>query len=141
MLADPAWLKAVVLRDPLERLLSFYIMAFADLWEPPNLGPQGRYQDQFTMWTKDATNFSHFVEVLVGPTHPMNPHWVPQITQCGLDKFPEVFNFVGHMSGDLAGYAKALFGCNGASPSKNATAGCSMTDNPTYLASQATHHR
>ena len=29
--------------------------------------------------------------------------------------------------------AEALFGCNGASPTKNATAGCSMMDNPTYL--------
>ena len=116
MLADPAWLKAVVVRDPLERLLSFYIMAFASLWEPPNQGPQRRYQDQFTMWTKDATNFSHFVEVLAGPTRPMNPHWVPQATQCGLDTLPEVFNAVGTMSGprgDLAGFAKALFGCNG----------------------------
>ena len=89
LLNDPTWTKAVMVRDPKERLLSAYL---DKAWSPDN-----------RQWIEEMCgtdlpwdiSFPYFVEMVIRKRC-NDPHWLPQ-SQSMEAKFWEVINFVGHM--------------------------------------------
>jgi Sulfotransferase family len=110
LLLDPSWTKAVIFRDPAERLLSAYLDKVVN-----NGYTQHHFQINATQDTTDRSilTFEEFVDLVTmlpkfvngtlvpePPGHGLHghtdPHWRPQSMMCGLDYLLPYFDFVGN---------------------------------------------
>jgi hypothetical protein len=88
LLLDPTWTKAVIFREPAERLLSAFLDKVAGKMKDPAAS--------FPEWGHNITTISKNKEwpALGGHT---DPHWKPQVMTCGLDFLLPHIDFVGNM--------------------------------------------
>jgi len=119
MLNDPTWTKAVIIRNPLERLVSAYqdkIVRKSYTQKVFKIGSMDqKKEDRYVL------SFSEFVDKVTTPTDPItsscsnptglsactDPHWKPQLMMCGLDYLLPKFDFVGNFD-YVAEHTKAL---------------------------------
>lgn len=97
ILDDPAWTKAVFLRDPLERVVS----AYRSKCEAPR---------ECGSYLPCGSNFSMTVKTMVKDSSwKQDQHWRPQEHFCqGLATNIQKFNFVGHLSKDYTQVSNKL---------------------------------
>ncbi|CAL4077537.1 unnamed protein product, partial [Meganyctiphanes norvegica] len=96
----PSWIRFLMVRDPLSRLLSAYRDRIADnshyTFQAAHYGPlilhytrpEKRYQDDEIFYTNNTLRiiptFQEFVRFLVqDPVEKMDPHWKPIYSHCG----------------------------------------------------------
>ena len=116
MLEDPSWTKAVIFRNPLERLVSAYQDKIVRKSYTQKIFGIGTMADE----NRPVLSFSEFVDKVTNSsdpesncTYPMglsactDPHWKPQLMMCGLDYFLPKFDFVGNFD-YVAEHTKAL---------------------------------
>ena len=118
MLEDPSWTKAVIFRNPLERLVSAYQDKIVRKRYTQKIFKIGSLTDE----NRTVLSFSEFVDKVTSSasdgihsncTYPhglsacTDPHWKPQLMMCGLDYFLPKFDFVGNFD-FVAEHTKAL---------------------------------
>jgi hypothetical protein len=110
LLDNPEWTKAVLFRNPAERLLSAYL---------DKVVGEGYTHRVFHIGDGDITlSFEEFVDLVTAEVNVTgidickdlrdqnltgkglhrctNPHWMPQVLLCGLDTILPKFDFIGH---------------------------------------------
>ena len=91
-LTDPKWIKIVVIRDPLERLLSGYLDRCLMMLSKYNISREcvGDLRKKFS--------FEHFVEAIINKTknkdYITNPHYWPQSWFCRLTQHLSEYQYV-----------------------------------------------
>eukprot|EP00040_Diaphanoeca_grandis_P018548 m.97574 g.97574 ORF g.97574 m.97574 type:complete len:498 (-) comp26989_c1_seq1:97-1590(-) len=112
LLNDQRWRKIVFFRDPAERLLS----AFLDKLHNRDPGIRAFFNKQFGKPAEYLMSFAEFVDYILngtgtsagspcitslnstpnsGLTYCHNPHWRPQLFNCGLDVLLPLFDVIG----------------------------------------------
>jgi len=125
LLTSPEWTRAVMFRDPAERILSAYLNKIAlyakhirrgavpDTWRNPDKFEKAGISGKMT--------FREFVLNITaesgcppnGPRQSVScgrcadPHWRPQVYSCGLDVFLPEYNLVGSMA-HLANHSRTI---------------------------------
>jgi hypothetical protein len=99
---DPAWTKAVIWREPAERLLSAYLDKIVRQAFTQKYFHIGHLSDEQPY----VLTFEEFVNLVANTTYEdhhdkrgihyrVDPHWRPQLFTCGMDHVLPLFDFVG----------------------------------------------
>lgn len=119
ILLDPSWTKAVIFRDPAERLLSAYldkVVANGFTQTHFKIGITDEFlEDPRTAKNRTRLSFEEFVDLVTMPPNFVDgklkadppghgihgftdPHWRPQSMMCGMDYLLPHFNFIGNLN-------------------------------------------
>lgn len=89
MLTSPDWTRAILVRDPVKRLLSSFVHLVLNPHTPD------RYRAALSKRHRNIT-WPDFVDAVTERDGYNNIHWSPQSRFCGLHRFHPYFNFVGN---------------------------------------------
>lgn len=105
---DDTWTKIVVVRDPLDRLIS----AYSDQLSRRRPDPPLLQALNLTKKTFQNVSFQDFVNRMqlsvTGHSELENPHWMRQARHCGLEHFHEQYQYMFYMPHDKAKHDKII---------------------------------